>query len=513
MLALAAYPSPLFAVHIADMVLSGSWVLGGWIGAALLALWSAWRLREEEIPRIALLTAAFFVASSIHVRLGPGSAHLLLNGLLGVVLGRRAALAILIGVVMQAALLGHGGFSTIGINACIMTMPALVAGPLFAAISRLPGARRLWFRSSMVGLSALIFILSLASSVVLLAAAKVGSADAVDLVLAVTLHPVTLFCATIAAIVAIAVESHLDHTPEFALGLLIGEWSVLATVILHCGVLVLGGSQDWHVWALIDLIIHLPIAVLEGVIVGFTVGFLARVKPEMLGWTPPPVYFEMSPSVNGTSANGVADAAITTKEEGIRHSGNWPKLMALLALLFLAQTPAYAHRLEAEAVVRPGWQIQVEGWYETGESAQDARVWVRGASDQILTEGRLNKQGVFLFSHREVEPLLIVVDAGSGHRAEVRIAAEELNRNALNTAMACLTPSPSPFSATALLVPVQPAGPSAAPLPIIARRTGVQYKNLLIGVCVLLGVAALAIQWRRLRELRLKSLPGAEKTG
>jgi hypothetical protein len=28
---------------------------------------------------------------------------------------------------------------------------------------------------------------------------------------------------------------------------------------------------------------HLPVAVIEAFIVGFTVGFLARVKPEMLG--------------------------------------------------------------------------------------------------------------------------------------------------------------------------------------------------------------------------------------
>jgi hypothetical protein len=36
---------------------------------------------------------------------------------------------------------------------------------------------------------------------------------------------------------------------------------------------------------LILLIAHLPLAVLEGVVLGFTVGFLARVKPAMLGWT------------------------------------------------------------------------------------------------------------------------------------------------------------------------------------------------------------------------------------
>src|SRR6185437_8393536 len=72
--------------------------------------------------------------------LGPTRVHLLLNGLVGVVLGRRAPLAILMGLTLQAVLLGHGGFTTIGINACVMTLPALLAAAMFAGLRRLP-----WF--------------------------------------------------------------------------------------------------------------------------------------------------------------------------------------------------------------------------------------------------------------------------------------------------------------------------------------------------------------------------------
>ena len=78
------------------------------------------RVRDEEIPRIALMTAAFFIASLIHVSIGPTSVHLLLNGLLGVVIGRRAPLAVLIGIGLQFALFAHGGASTIGVNTCVM---------------------------------------------------------------------------------------------------------------------------------------------------------------------------------------------------------------------------------------------------------------------------------------------------------------------------------------------------------------------------------------------------------
>src|SRR2546423_747007 len=93
---------PLWAVHISDGLLQPAWLLGGGVLAGLLALLGAYRLREEEVPQLALLAAAFFVASQVHVRVGPSSAHLLLNGLVGVVLGRRAALAILVGLALQA---------------------------------------------------------------------------------------------------------------------------------------------------------------------------------------------------------------------------------------------------------------------------------------------------------------------------------------------------------------------------------------------------------------------------
>src|SRR5438445_13791458 len=119
--------NPLLAVHISDNLLNPAWWLGGFaLMAGLMAL-GAWRVRDEEIPRIALLTSAFFIASLIHVRVGPTSAHLLLNGLVGVVLGWRAAVAIPVAVFLQAILCGHGGFTTIGVNSCTMIVQAIPA--------------------------------------------------------------------------------------------------------------------------------------------------------------------------------------------------------------------------------------------------------------------------------------------------------------------------------------------------------------------------------------------------
>ena len=58
-------------------------------------------------------------------------------------------------------------------------------------------------------------------------------------------------------------------------------------MLLNCLVLLWGGQEDWHSLALLTFVAHLPIAVVEGVVLGFTVGFLVRVKPEMLRWTAP----------------------------------------------------------------------------------------------------------------------------------------------------------------------------------------------------------------------------------
>src|SRR5439155_14681639 len=108
------------------------WLLAGFAVAAVLILVGSVRVRDEDIPFTALVTAVFFVASLIHIRVGPTSVHLLLNGLVGLTLGRRACLAVPVGLFLQGALLGHGDFSTLGVNTCVLLAPALLARPIFS---------------------------------------------------------------------------------------------------------------------------------------------------------------------------------------------------------------------------------------------------------------------------------------------------------------------------------------------------------------------------------------------
>jgi cobalt/nickel transport system permease protein len=117
----------LLAVHIADGVLAWPWLAGGWLALAALVFLGSRGLRNEEAPTIALLSAAFFIASLIHVPLPGVKVHLLLSGLLGMILGWRAALAIPLGLALQALLFQHGGLIVLGANAVVMIVPALFA--------------------------------------------------------------------------------------------------------------------------------------------------------------------------------------------------------------------------------------------------------------------------------------------------------------------------------------------------------------------------------------------------
>jgi len=123
-------------MHIADGVLSAP-VLGA--GAAVAAAGVALGLRGmdyERIPRVGVLASAFFVASAIHVKLGPTSAHLILNGLTGLVLGWAAFPAILVGLVLHLVFFGFGGVATLGVNTVSMAAPAVVCYGLFGRLLR-----------------------------------------------------------------------------------------------------------------------------------------------------------------------------------------------------------------------------------------------------------------------------------------------------------------------------------------------------------------------------------------
>jgi len=118
-------------MHISDGVLSAPiWVSSYVISGAIVAVITR-KLRSEDIPKTAIMTSAFFVASLIHVPIGPTSVHLILNGLIGVILGPLAFVSIFLGLILQAVLFQHGGITTVGVNSIMMGVPALLAYKIF----------------------------------------------------------------------------------------------------------------------------------------------------------------------------------------------------------------------------------------------------------------------------------------------------------------------------------------------------------------------------------------------
>jgi cobalt/nickel transport system permease protein len=186
----------------APVLASGSLLAVGGLAVGLR------RLPWQRIMGVALLSSAFFAASLIHIRLGAGSAHLILNGLLGAMLGWACVPAIFIALLFQCLLFQFGGLATLGVNTCILAGPALLLGLIC----------RPWFRSGRF------------------------------------LSPAAFCCGAL----AVAGSAALG-----ALALILsGEAFAASAVALLAG--------------------HLPIMLIEGLITAVAVGFLARVRPDLL---------------------------------------------------------------------------------------------------------------------------------------------------------------------------------------------------------------------------------------
>ncbi|RLB09342.1 MAG: cobalt transporter CbiM [Deltaproteobacteria bacterium] len=113
-------------MHISEGVLSTPVLVGGGLICAGLTAIGLKNIKDEDIPKVAVLTATFFVASLIHIPLGPSSVHLILNGLMGLILGIAAFPAILIALFFQAILFQFGGLTVLGVNTINMAFPAIV---------------------------------------------------------------------------------------------------------------------------------------------------------------------------------------------------------------------------------------------------------------------------------------------------------------------------------------------------------------------------------------------------
>jgi cobalt/nickel transport system permease protein len=118
-------------MHISEGILTARVLVGGLAVAGAGVAYGLKKMDYDRMPKVAVLSSSFFVASLIHVPIGPSSVHLVLNGLMGILLGWAAFPAILVALIIQAMLFQYGGFTTIGINTVNMAIPAIVCFFLF----------------------------------------------------------------------------------------------------------------------------------------------------------------------------------------------------------------------------------------------------------------------------------------------------------------------------------------------------------------------------------------------
>ena len=113
-------------MHISEGVLSPPVLIAGGGLAAAGVAYALKKTDYDRVPQVGIVSAAFFVASLIHVPIGPASVHLVLNGLTGLLLGWAAVPAILVALFLQGIIFQFGGLTTLGVNTLNMALPAVL---------------------------------------------------------------------------------------------------------------------------------------------------------------------------------------------------------------------------------------------------------------------------------------------------------------------------------------------------------------------------------------------------
>jgi cobalt/nickel transport system permease protein len=113
-------------MHIVDGALSMPVLVAG---SAIAIAGIGFGIRQmpiDKIPSAGILSATFFVASLVHVPIGPSSVHLIVNGLAGLVLGWAAFPALFVALLLQAVFFGFGGLTVLGVNTVDIALPAVI---------------------------------------------------------------------------------------------------------------------------------------------------------------------------------------------------------------------------------------------------------------------------------------------------------------------------------------------------------------------------------------------------
>jgi len=215
-------------MHISEGVLSAPVLISGW-GLTLAGIVAGIKkIKNEDIPKVAVLSASFFVASLIHVPFGVTSVHLILNGLLGILLGWAAVPSILIALLMQAILFQYGGLSSLGVNTVVMALPAIISYHIFRKATK-------------------------------------------------PKEPEIQYC----NVKTISIFNFLRDNSLCIVAFFCGAFAIAMSALLLGTALALSGDEFILV-AKLAIIAHIPVMAIEGIITAFCILFLKKVKPKAL---------------------------------------------------------------------------------------------------------------------------------------------------------------------------------------------------------------------------------------
>lgn len=158
--------------HIPDGILSAPVLAGGAAVAVAGIAYGLRRMREEDIPQVAILSCAFFAVSLVAVPVGPSSVHLLLSGLMGLVIGPAVFPAVFVGLVLQALMFGFGGLTTLGVNTVNIALPGLVCGMLLGPLLRRAAPAGAGAVGALAGAASVLMTAGLVSAALALSASE-----------------------------------------------------------------------------------------------------------------------------------------------------------------------------------------------------------------------------------------------------------------------------------------------------------------------------------------------------
>lgn len=139
--------------------------LGVAVGGGILALAGVAiglsRLKDDQVPRAALVAATVFVVTSVvRLPLGISSMHPVLCGLCGLLLGWSAVPVYLVCLLLQALLLQVGGLSTLGVNTVAMGTAAVGVHLFFSRALKRAGDGRIFFLGAAGGFVGVLIALA-----------------------------------------------------------------------------------------------------------------------------------------------------------------------------------------------------------------------------------------------------------------------------------------------------------------------------------------------------------------